>query len=51
VIRPVRRLLPARARPGLLLTLAGLLPLAAGLLAVRLLPGPGPRCQEISVPA
>jgi len=51
VIRPVRRLLPGRARPGLLLTLAGLLPLAAGLLAVGLLPGPGRRCPEISIPA
>lgn len=51
MIRPVRRLLPGRARPGLLLTLAGLLPLAAGLLAVGLLPGPGRRCQEISIPA
>jgi hypothetical protein len=51
VIRPVRGLLPRRARPRLMLTLAALLPLAAGLLAVGLLPGPGWRCQEISIPA
>jgi len=40
-----------RARPWVLLGLAGLAALAAGLAAVRLLPGPGPRCQEVSIPA
>jgi hypothetical protein len=47
--------LPRRARrwsrPWVLLGLAGLVMLAAGLLVVRLLPGPGPRCQEVSIPA
>lgn len=47
----VRGLLPRRGRPRVLLALAALLPLAAGLVAVRMLPGPGPRCQQISIPA
>ena len=38
-------------RPRLLLALAGLLPVAAGLLVLWLGPGPGARCEEISVPA
>jgi hypothetical protein len=51
VTRPVRGLLPRRGRPRVLLALAGLLPLAAGLVAVRMLTGPGPGCQQISIPA
>jgi Spherulation-specific family 4 len=35
----------------MLLALAGLLPVAAGLLGLWLRPGPGARCEEISVPA
>jgi hypothetical protein len=50
VIRLVRGLLPRRGRPRALLLLAGLV-LLAGLLAIRLLPGPGPRCQQIGIPA
>jgi hypothetical protein len=51
VIRPVRGLLPRRGRPRVLLALAGLLLLAAGLVVVGMLPGPGAGCQRISVPA
>jgi hypothetical protein len=35
----------------MLLALAGLLPLAAGLLVLRMLPGPGAHCERISIPA
>jgi hypothetical protein len=44
-------LLAREGRPRVLLGLAGLLTLAAGLVAVRLEPGPGPPCQEVSIPA
>jgi hypothetical protein len=44
-------LLPRRGRPRALIGLAGMLALAAGLLAGRLVPGASPRCQQISVPA
>jgi spherulation-specific family 4 protein len=40
---------PGRARA--LLGLASLVTLAAGLTVARLLPGPGPRCEEVSIPA
>lgn len=40
-----------RNRPRLLLALAGLPLVAAGLLMLWLRPGPGARCEEISVPA
>jgi hypothetical protein len=43
--------LPRLGRRRALLGLAGLVTLAAGLVAVRLLPGPGPRCEEVSIPA
>ena len=48
---PVPRRDRHRGRPRLLLALAGLLPLAAGLLVPWLRPGSGARCEEISVPA
>lgn len=51
MIGPPRGLLPHQGRPRLLLGLAGLLALAAGLAVFRLVPGPGPRCQEVSIPA
>jgi hypothetical protein len=40
-----------RGRPRLLLALAALLPLAAGLLVLWLRPGPDAGCEQISVPA
>jgi len=46
-----RRRAGRRSRPRLLLALAGLLPLAAGLLVLWLRPGSSARCEEISVPA
>ncbi len=52
---PARGPLPRRnrhrGRPRLLLALAGMLPLTAGLLLLWLRPGSGARCEEISVPA
>jgi len=49
--RPVPRRTGRWDRPRLLLALAGLLPLTAGLLVLWLRPGPGARCEQISVPA
>ena len=40
---------PGRTRA--LLGLAGLVALAAGLVVARLLPGQGPRCEQVSIPA
>jgi spherulation-specific family 4 protein len=57
VIGPTGGLVPRRpgrpGRPWLLLALAGLLPLAAGLLVLVLWlrPGPAARCEQIGVPA
>ena len=55
MIGPAAGRVPRRAarwgRPRLLLALAGLLPVAAGLLVLSLRPGSGARCEEISVPA
>jgi hypothetical protein len=51
VTTAVRGLPRRRGRTRVLLALAGLLPLAAGLLTLRAHPGQGARCELISVPA